>query len=101
MVEIRTGIAGGPKEKICLRAAAAGLDFEKAKALAKRTAREISGEAMLLSWNNAETGDYYPAVECGRSGRPAWVVYAEARGADLTIDINDGQYTFMFLKLAR
>jgi hypothetical protein len=29
------------------------------------------------------------------------VVYAEARGADLIIDVNDGQYTFMFLKLAR
>jgi len=56
---------------------------------------------MLLSWNNAETGDYYPAFECGRSGRPGWVVYADARGADLTIDINDGRYTFMFLMLAR
>jgi hypothetical protein len=56
---------------------------------------------MLLSWNNAETGEYYPAYECGRSGRPAWVVYADARSADLTVDINDGRYTFMFLKLAR
>ena len=56
---------------------------------------------MLLSWNNAETGEYYPAFECGRIGRPAWVVYADARGADLIIDINDGRYTFMFLKLGR
>ena len=101
MVEIRTGTGGVPKEKVRLRAAAVGLDFEKAKELAQRTAREISGEAMLLSWHNAETGEHYPTVECGRSGRPAWVVYAEARGADLTIDINDAQYTFMFLKLVR
>jgi hypothetical protein len=56
---------------------------------------------MLLSWNNAETGEYYPKTECGHSGRPPWVVYADARGADLIIDVNDGQYTFMFLKLAK
>lgn len=31
----------------------------------------------------------------------AWVVYADARGADLTVDVNDGQYTFMFLRLER
>ncbi len=101
MVEIRTGAGNGPTQEIRLQADKAGLDFERAKELAKRTACGISAEAMLLSWHNADTGDYYPAVECGRSGRPAWVVYAEARGADLTIDINDGQYTFMFLKLAR
>jgi len=101
MVQIRTGIDGGAKEEIRLRFAEAGLDFEKAKDLAKRKAREICAESMLLSWNNAGTGEYYPTFECGSSGRPAWVVYADARGTDLTIDINDGQYTFMFLKLAR
>jgi hypothetical protein len=101
MVQIRTGIGGGAREEIRLRVAEAGLDFDKAKDLAKRKAREICAESMLLSWNNAETGECYPTFECGRSGRPAWVVYADARGADLTIDINDGQYTFMFLKLTR
>lgn len=101
MVEIRTGAGTGPPQVIRLQADKAGLDFEKAKELARRTAREISGEAMLLSWHNAETGEHYPTVQCGRSGRPAWVVYAEARGADLTIDINDAEYTFMFLKLVR
>jgi hypothetical protein len=101
MVQIRSAGSGGAREEIRLRVAEADLGFEKAKDLAKRTAREVCGEAMLLSWNNAETGECHPAFECGRSGRPAWVVYADARGADLTIDINDGRYTFMFIKLAR
>jgi hypothetical protein len=101
MVQIRSGSIGGAREEIRLHVAEAGLDFENAKELAKRKAREICSEAMLLSWNNAETGEYYPAYECGRSGRPAWEVYADARSADLTVDINDGRYTFMFLKLAR
>jgi len=101
MVQIRTEIDGGAKEEIRLMVGEAGLDFEKAKDLAKRKAREICAESMLLSWNNAVTGECYPTFECGSRGRPAWVVYADARGADLTIDINDGQYTFIFLKLAR
>jgi hypothetical protein len=99
MVQIRTGINGSAKEEIRLRVAEGGLDFAAAKDLAKRKAREICAQAMLLSWNNGETGECYPTVECGSSGRPAWLVYADARGADLTVDINDGQYTFMFLKL--
>jgi hypothetical protein len=101
MVLIRSGSIGGAREEIRLRVAEAGLDFEKARDLARRKAREVSSEAMLLSCNNAETAEYYPAFECGRSGRSGWMVYADARGADLTIDINDGRYTFMFLKLAR
>ncbi|MFO7708033.1 MAG: AF1514 family protein [Desulfobacterales bacterium] len=101
MAQIRAGIDGGTKERVSLRVAEAGLDFETATDLAKCKAREICAEAMLLSWSNAETGEYFPTVECGCSGRPAWVVYAEARGADLTIDVNDGRFIFMFLKLAR
>jgi len=101
MIQILSGIDGGAREEIRLRVEKAGLDFEKARDLARRKASEICAESMLLAWNNADTGESYPAVECGRSGQPAWVVYADARGADLTIDINDGQYTFMFLKLAR
>ena len=101
MVQIRNRMDDGAKEEIRLRVAEEGLDFTKAKELAKRKAREASGEAMLLSWCNAQTGEYYPTFECGRRGRPAWRLYAEARGADLTVDVNDGRYVFMFLKLSR
>ena len=101
MVQIRNGGDGAVREEVRLRVAEVGLDFETAKDLAKRTARRICAESMLLSWNNAGAGTCYPNFECGKSVRPAWVVYADARGADLTIDINDGQYTFMFLKLAK
>ncbi len=101
MVQIRSRRSGGAREEVRLQVEATGLNFEKARDLAKRQAQEICSEAMLLSWNNTDTGDYYPSFECGRSGQPAWVVYADARGADLIIDINDGRYTFMFLKLTK
>jgi hypothetical protein len=42
---------------------------------------------------------YYPTFECGKTKDPPWIVYARARGANLTVDINQGDYVFMFLKL--
>ena len=30
--------------------------------------------------------------------KPAWVKFAEARGGDLTIQINDGEFIFIYLK---
>ena len=46
-----------------------------------------SNAAVLVS---RKTGEGYPNIECGKGDKPAWVVYAESRGGDLTIDINDG-----------
>ncbi|MFZ0134506.1 MAG: AF1514 family protein [Desulfobacterales bacterium] len=77
----------------------ADLDFLEAKDIAKRTAREHSGDPMLLSWYQSKTGEGYPNLECGKSDKPAWIVYAESRGGDLTIDINAGEYVFVFLSL--
>jgi hypothetical protein len=75
------------------------LEFAKARLLAKEKAREISGNPMMLAWKNGKTGEYYPAHECGKTEKPAWIVYAEARGANLTIDINDGDFIFLWLKM--
>lgn len=73
------------------------LDFTAVHATAKEKAREISTEAMMLSWCNNKKGEYYPNYECGARDKPAWVVAAEARGGDMTIDVNDGKYLFVFL----
>ncbi len=54
---------------------------------------------MLLSWKNGKTGETHPDYECGVNDRPFWIRYAEGRGANLTIDINQGEYVFMVLKV--
>ena len=74
------------------------LDFTAAKALAKEKARTLSTDPMLLSWYSGLTGEYHPTTECGRSDKPPWIVYAEARGGDLTIEVNGGEWIFVFLK---
>jgi hypothetical protein len=74
-----------------------GLDYAKAHYAAKLKAKGICWDPMLLSWFSGKTGDFYPKIDCGGSDKPPYIIYARARGADLTIDINDGEYVFYFL----
>jgi hypothetical protein len=74
------------------------LDFAEAKDLAKQKAKEFCTDPMLLSWYQGKTGESYPNLECGKGDKPAWIVYAESRGGNLTIDINAGQYLFIYLE---
>jgi hypothetical protein len=75
------------------------LDFARAKEIATQEARSRASNSMLLSWNDRKRGKSYPHFECGSRQRPAWVVFAESRGGNLTVDINDGEYTFIYLML--
>ncbi len=74
-------------------------NFLAAKQMAKTKAFEICDNPMILSWKNGRTGEVYPNYECGVEGKPFWIRYAEGRGANLTIDFNDGEYVFMLLKI--
>lgn len=75
------------------------LDFIQAKDIAKQKAKTICADPMLLSWYQGKTGESYPKFECGSRDKPPWVVFAEARGGDLVIDINQGEFIFMYLSL--
>jgi hypothetical protein len=88
---------GYPGKHIELKDDNPKLDFEAAKEVAKQKAEELGDDPMLLSWHQGETGESYPNLECGPGDKPAWITYAETRGGDLTIDINAGQYVFIFL----
>lgn len=75
------------------------LTFHQAKDLAKKIAQEKCNNCMILSWKNGKTGEFYPTRECGTQNKPAWIYYAQARGANLTININNGEYIFMILTI--
>jgi len=74
------------------------LDLTAASALAKEKAREIDSNAMMLSYHSGKTGDFWPNYDCGGGGRPPWIVFAESRGYNLKININDGEYEFFYLR---
>ena len=77
----------------------AGLNFKEASDRSREKAREICKDAMMLAWCNGKTGDFFPNYDCGRTDKPPWRVFADARGGNLTIDINDGEYIFIYLKV--
>lgn len=87
------------KEVLAFRVDDPGFDFLSAKQKAKETALEKCDHPMILSWKNGKTGESYPDYECGVHDTPFWIRYAEGRGANLTIDFNDGEYVFMILKM--
>lgn len=75
------------------------LDFAQAKDMAKAKAKELAEDPMLLSWYNGKNGDYFPKVECGTRDKPVWLVFAESRGADMAVNINEGEFIFLYLSL--
>ncbi len=85
-------------EVVNLQIADNDLDFEKAADLARSRAREINKDAMMLSWFNRRSGEGFPDYDCGAGDKPPWRVFAESRGANLTVDVNDGEFIFMYLR---
>ncbi|MDM8525477.1 AF1514 family protein [Desulfococcaceae bacterium HSG8] len=77
------------------------IDFDGAKEIAKAKAKTFCSEPMLLAWYQGKTGEYLPKAECGRTDKPVWIVYAESRDADITININDEEYVFIYKAMDR
>ena len=97
MIFQKISINALPGRHIRIQAETRDLDFVTARGLAKKKAKELCADPMLLSWYQGKTGKSYPNLECGRDDKPAWILYAESRDGDMTIDINDGDYIFIFL----
>jgi hypothetical protein len=99
MGEIKPHLETHSFEKIHLTISDKKLDMAAASALAKEKARAMDPNAMMLSFHSKKTGEFWPNYDCGGNGRPPWVVFAEARGYNLLIDINDGQFEFFYLRM--
>lgn len=70
--------------------------FEAALDLAWTEARRRAPAPMLLSWWDGPRQRHSPPVTCCGEDRPAWMVYARSRGADLDISIDRERYVFLF-----
>jgi hypothetical protein len=86
------------KDPIDLEVADAALDFTRARALAEARARQEDPDPMLLAWYDRDAGAFSPQVTCCGDKQPAWLIYAESRGGDLVIDINQEAYVFVYLR---
>ena len=98
-MEIHTQPGQTAHETIKLTIDDPDLDFNTARNRAKTRALEINRNAMQLAWYNGQTGQGFPDYDCGANDRPPWRVFADARGGNLTIDINDGAFIFIYLTM--
>lgn len=86
--------AGMPE--IGLTVTGCDLDFDTAQRLARALASRQGAEPMLLAWFDRRRGQASPDIpECQRL--PGWLAYAQGHGGNLTVDINGGEYLFIFV----
>lgn len=71
------------------------LDFECAQRLAAVLAPLPGEEVMPVAWFDRTRGRASPEVpECQH--RPGWLAYAESHGGNVTVEINRGEYVFVY-----
>jgi len=98
MAELRATSTEDTLDTVNISVEDTGLDLTEASALAKAKARDLDSNAMMLSYHSAKTGEFWPNYDCGGGSRPPWIVFAESRGYNLKIDVNDGDYEFFYLR---
>lgn len=72
------------------------VDFYSARVLADRRAGELAADPMLLAWFDRKSKKFSPDTVCCDRDKPSWLVYAESRGGDITVDINKEDYVFVY-----
>ena len=72
------------------------MSFSEARKLADEKAGLNLVDPMLLAWMDAKTGRFSPNVVCCGKKKPSWLIYAETRGAELSVNVNDLSYVFVY-----
>ena len=75
------------------------VSFEDASNVAKAIASVYSKTSMLVAWYDKKADRFFPQVaccDCG-DGRPTWEIYADSRSATLKVDMNEGDFIFIFI----
>ena len=74
------------------------VDFTEAEKAARKAARRAKGELSLVSYYDRARDKMSPESSAMCAGEKGYQVYAESRGADIRVIINDGRYDFYFME---
>ncbi|MEK6663929.1 MAG: AF1514 family protein [Pseudomonadota bacterium] len=92
-------LAQDPREKIKaidVSVQGVALDYAAAHLLAAALAEKAAGETMLVAWFDGKNKVGYPDVQECTGDQPGWRAYAESHGANLEVNINGGEFIFVF-----
>ena len=71
------------------------LDFALASRLAESLVVDGLPDPLLIAWFDGKKNEEHPKVpECQH--KPGWLSYAEGHGGRIRVDLNDGEYSFIF-----
>ncbi len=71
------------------------LDYRRARQLAEELAAGQLGDALLVAWFDGQKNEEHPQVpECQH--KPGWLAYAHGHGGRLCIDVNGGEFSFVY-----
>ena len=79
---------------VCVQGAA--LDYAAADTLADVLAKRVARDVMLVAWFDGKNDVGYPAVQECTGDTPTWLAYAESHGGNLGVNINGGEFVFVF-----
>lgn len=84
-------------EEIILTLGNGDIDFESARAEARRNAEKSNPDAEIISWHNRDANTQSPCcLRCEYDdGTPAWEMYGRNHGGRLKVVVNNGQYVFI------
>ncbi len=74
----------------------AALDYAAAHALSGVLSKKVARDAMLVAWFDGKNNIGYPVVQECTGDKPGWLAYAESHGGNLEVNINDGEFVFVF-----
>lgn len=72
------------------------LDYAAAHIFASALAEKAAGEAMLVAWLDGNNKVGYPEVQECTGDKPGWLAYAESHGGNLEVNVNGGEFIFVF-----
>ena len=72
------------------------LDYAAAHAIADVLGKKVARDAMLVAWFDGKNDMGYPVVQECTGDKPGWLAYAESHGGNLEVNINDGEFVFVF-----
>lgn len=72
------------------------LDYAAAHILAIALAEKAAGETMLVAWFDGKNKVGYPEVQECTGDKPGWLAYAESHGGNLEVNVNGGEFIFVF-----
>jgi hypothetical protein len=75
------------------------LAYESARAISETVVNQLVESPMCVAWYDGHKKEEHPAVpECQH--KPGWLAYAEGHGGKVKIDLNHGEYVFVFAETA-